>query len=530
MSLVRTSPAPALHALGPTARVLALIVAIGGLTLVGCGVEAQPAATVIGPTPGGLSMRPCMHRDTIPAECGTLTVPERRDLAGSRLIAIPVIRIRALGATPGLPIFFLNGGPGGTNQRTRPPVWSRQNHDFVLVGFRGVDGSERLACPEFEQSLATSIRDLLSARAIADRRAATDRCARRLAVNGIDLAGYTMHEVVDDVDAARTALGVDRFLLYSESYGTRLAQIYAHRHRKHVERSVMVGVNPPGRFIWEAAQLDTVLLAYGRLCRQDTACRARTPDLAAAVSRVVRDMPTRWGPFPIHRGVVLLAAFQLLFSQQSAALALDAFIDADHGDASGLAALSLVAGYQLTQFDLVFGDMFAKGSADFDSVRGNPDAFDPPGSIMGSPMSSVFWTAVTASGGWPIVRPADHALVTPPSDVETLLIGGTLDVSTPAVYARQELLPQLSRGHQVIFRNAGHNDLWEFQGNAYAQLVGGFFDVGAIDTTGFSTQPITLHGTWTLALLAKLFVAGIMLALAILLFAGRKVVRRLRRS
>jgi len=471
-----------------------------------------------------------MHRDTIPAECGTLTVPERRDVAGSRLIAIPVIRVRALAARPGLPIFFLNGGPGGTNQRTRPPAWSRQNHDFVLVGFRGVDGSERLACPEFEQSLVTSIGDLLSARAIADRRAATGSCARRLQSKGIDLAGYTMHEVVDDVDAAREALGVERLLLYSESYGTRLAQIYAHRHRERVERSVMVGVNPPGRFIWEAAQLDTVLLEYGRLCTQDPACRANTQDLPGAVSRVVHDMPTHWGPFPIHRGVVMLAAFQLLFSHESAPLALDAFIDADRGDASGLAALSLIAGYQLTQFDLVFGDMFAKGSVDFDSVRGSPEAFDPPGSLMGSPMSSVFWTAVTESGGWPIVRPADHAPVTPASDVETLLIGGTLDVSTPAGYATRELLPQLSRGHQVIFRNAGHNDLWEFQGTAYAGLVGGFFASGAVDTSGFVPQAISVHGTWTLARLTKLFVAGTMLALAILSFVGWKLARRLHRA
>lgn len=530
MSPVRTPPPAARRAPRPTARGRALVVAIVGLALAGCRTEPPRATTVIGTTPGGLAMQPCMHRDSIPAECGTLTVPERRDVAGSRLIAIPVIRIRARGATPGLPIFFLNGGPGGTNQRTRPPEWSRDTHDFVLVGFRGVDGSERLACPEFEQSLATSIGDLLSARAIADRRAATDRCASRLRRDGVDLVGYTMHEVVDDVDAAREALGIDRLLLYSESYGTRLAQIYAHRHREHVARSVMVGVNPPGRFIWEAAQLDTVLLEYGRLCTQDPACRANTPDLPAAVSRVVHDMPTRWGPFPIHRGVVLLAAFQLLFSQESAPLVLDAFVDADQGDASGLAALSLVAGYQLTQFDLVFGDMFAKGSVDFDSVRGSPEAFDPPGSIMGSPMSAVFWTAVTASGGWPIVRPADHATTTPASDVETLLIGGTLDVSTPAVYATRELLPQLSRGHQVIFPNAGHNDLWEFQGDAYARLVGGFFASGAVDTTGFASQPISLHGTWTLAVLAKLIVAGGMLLLATLAFGGWKLIRRLRRT
>src|SRR5436190_17895537 len=49
------------------------------------------------------------------ADCGTLVVPENRHHASSRLIALPVRRIRARLANAGVPIFRLQGGPGVTN-------------------------------------------------------------------------------------------------------------------------------------------------------------------------------------------------------------------------------------------------------------------------------------------------------------------------------------------------------------------------------------------------------------------------------
>ena len=49
------------------------------------------------------------------ADCGTLVVPENRHEAQSRLIALPVTRIRARSANPRAPIFRLQGGPGITN-------------------------------------------------------------------------------------------------------------------------------------------------------------------------------------------------------------------------------------------------------------------------------------------------------------------------------------------------------------------------------------------------------------------------------
>ena len=56
--------------------------------------------------------------------------------------------------------------------------------------------------------------------------------------------GYSLPQRVDDLEAARKALGYDRVDLVSESAGTRTAMIYAWRYPKSVHRSVMVAVNP----------------------------------------------------------------------------------------------------------------------------------------------------------------------------------------------------------------------------------------------------------------------------------------------
>ena len=56
------------------------------------------------------------------------------------------------------------------------------------------------------------------------------QCAQDLTNQGIDLEGYTMLEVIDDMEAARKLLGYNKIHLLSQSYGTRLAQIYAHRY------------------------------------------------------------------------------------------------------------------------------------------------------------------------------------------------------------------------------------------------------------------------------------------------------------
>src|ERR1700721_2211925 len=104
---------------------------------------------------GQLTLKSCSYTTesgTSAADCGTLVVPENRHDRNSRLIALPVIVIRAHSAHPGVPIFRLNGGPGTTNMVFPAASRFTAKHDVVLVGYRGVDGSVRLHCPEVESA------------------------------------------------------------------------------------------------------------------------------------------------------------------------------------------------------------------------------------------------------------------------------------------------------------------------------------------------------------------------------------------
>ncbi len=499
-------------------------------------VEAQAAASSSGsqtaqaPAPGQLSLSACTAKisgETRDAECGNLLVPEGSATTSGRLITLPIIRIRAESPRPAEPIFFLGGGPGQSNLGFRPPPELLRQHDFVMVGYRGVDGSTVLDCPEVTRAMRGKGPDLLASEALQHVGDAFAACARRLSSDGIDLSAYSMPAVVRDMELARQTLAYLRVNLLSGSYGTRVAQIYAQQHPESIHRSVMVAANPPGRFVWEPAVVDRQLAAYGMLCAADTYCAGRTPDLVQSLRSVRADMPRRWLLLPIDPGKVRVASFALLFNRDTAALVLDAFLAAERGDPSGLALLSLAYDFAIPSM-FVWGDMAAKaGGADFDPGRDYAVEMDPPGSALGSPLSKLLWSATAA---WPHAPLADEYRKLEVSEVETLVLSGNLDFSTPAEHATAELLPFLTRGHQVILTDLGHTpDLLTSQRQATRQLLSTFYASGRVDDSGLAHIAMDFQVRYGLPLLAKLGLAAFALLAVMALAILGWLVRRFRR-
>jgi hypothetical protein len=88
-----------------------------------------------------------------PAEVGYILVLEDPADVHSRLIALPVKRILADQQPCHEPIFYLGGGPGQSNMGYKPHSDYFQNHDYVLVGYRGVDGSVVLGSTEIKKGI-----------------------------------------------------------------------------------------------------------------------------------------------------------------------------------------------------------------------------------------------------------------------------------------------------------------------------------------------------------------------------------------
>jgi pimeloyl-ACP methyl ester carboxylesterase len=512
---------------------MAIIVVLAGAAALWLHPWESKAVTVPpGAKAGDLILKPCtvkIGKIEYAADCGTLVVPEYRGDPASRLIALPVQRIHSPAQNPGEPVFYLSGGPGTSNMAANPPTWLLDNHDYVKVGYRGVDGTPKLDCPDFANAARGTGNNLLSPESLDSVGKAAAVCAAKLQAGGVDLRGYTIPEVVEDMEAARTGLGYERIDLLSESYGTRVAQIYAYMHPQNLLRSAMIGVNPPGHFLWLPADVDAQVEYYAALCRKDPACGARMPDLAATMRSVNRSMPAGWMGIPINPGKVRLMAFVLLYHRSTAPIVFDAYRAADSGDPSGLALMSTAYDLMMPNM-MTWGEFMAIGaSADLEPGRDYLSELTGKEVILGAPFSEFIWG--TAPGNWPPILMADEYRKVNPSDVETLLVSGSVDFSTPAPFAEQELLPSLSKGKQVIIAEQGHvQDFWSYQHAASQRLLTSFFDTGTADDSLYTYLPMDFKPAMSFPLLAKILLGTGLLLIAALGFAVWRIIRRIRRG
>jgi pimeloyl-ACP methyl ester carboxylesterase len=519
------------------ARVIALLLAVGTLlALAYPGLsKAPPLAVPPGARAGQLTdLRSCAfpaENGSYPAVCGTLVVPEDRANPRSRLIALPVVRIPARSAHPLAPVFHLNGGPGLTNMTFPQAGRLVGQHDVVIVGYRGVDGSSVLDCPEVTSALANSA-DLLSAASIRAQTQAYTACGARLQRGGVDIAGYTDPEMADDIEAARVALGYHRIDLLGESAGTRLAEIYMWRYPGNVGSSVLIGVNPPGNFVFNGAILDSQLEHYSTLCARDPSCSAGTGNLAASMRHTAATMPRRWLFLPIKSGNVLVTT-QLGMAETIAAgpplvapVIVNSWISAANGDASGLWLMSLLGGL-IVPTSFTWGEAASVVQLDAHAAARYFSSAAGHGSIIGDPASAFLWADGALVGAWPANPSRDQYTAVPTSDVPTLLIGGTVDVQAPAQNATRELLPHLHHGHQVILSELAHvTDFWNFDQSAGTRLLTAFYATGKVDTSRYTQHKISFN-TVTFTALAKYLLAVmlgfVVLAAAVLAWAALRV-------
>ena len=505
------------------------------LALSACGGQEKATTTVPAGAQAGdlVGMEACTYEaDDVEyaADCGTLVVPENRADPNSRLIALPVIRVRVTEGNPTEPIFRLTGGPGDSNIMGFSLVsWFIENHDIVLVGYRGMDGTVRLDCPEVVDMIRAGGRDDLLATSTLDQTsAAYARCAERLQSEGVDIAGYTVAELIDDMEVARVGLGYERINLLSGSFGTNVARIYAYMYPESIYRSAMLGVDIPGGVIHEPEMVDRQIEYYADLCAEDPECSARTDDLAETMRTVSHDMPKRWLFLPINAGLVKVGTYNFLELTTEAPAIFDVWLSAAEGDPSGMAALTLVGPFMFAKAS-VWGHNAALRSSlgEFDPARDYRAELNPPDSIIGSPATTAAYAGYAA---WPANLIAEEYRQVQPSDVETLLVSGSIDFDTPVQFARDELLPSLSNGQQVILSEYGHGEFLGLQPEASERLLSSFYDTGVADDSLFTYHPVDFQVGLGYPAMAKIALAIVVLVplglVALVWFIVRRVQRR----
>jgi pimeloyl-ACP methyl ester carboxylesterase len=367
-------------------------------------------------------------------------------------------------------VLELAGGPGQSSAYAfDSPVdlwdgWTQVSYDN-----RGTGQSSRIACGPFVGL---------------DDRGDVTRCNDLL---GPERAFYSTRDNAADMEAVRSALGVDKLAIWGTSYGTKQALAYAHDYPSHVDRLLLDStLTPAGPDVYDLQYGRSVPTGLKALCGTALCTRA-TPDIAADVAAVANALAAKpidaavslrpGKPAHIHLdgyGVVALAVSTDL-SSQLANLLPSALRAAKEGRYAELERLWF---------------LYADGS---DDTRDSSDSFSEP-----------VFTATMCDDGefpWPAHTPVaarqalvDKALASLPSgafgafgpwlqtnsyssiclgwestglsplastgfpDVPVLVVSGDRDIRTPTEngVAVAHLFP---RGHLLVSHGSGHSVL-----------------------------------------------------------------------
>ena len=454
---------------------------MGGVT----GIMRVAAALLViaAATPAGASaatFKPC-DRDSV-VLCGKVNVPLDRSGQVPGTIDIYAERARArdlpakaAGGTPRGAIFALAGGPGQpATQFTSDFIFAfgskRLGRDVVTFDQRGTGKSQLLRCPELERVVLLS--------RYAD---AAERCAQRLG----DRRGlYRTSDSVEDMEAVRQAIGVDRIAIYGASYGTKVALAYAARYPEHVERLILdsvVTLDGP-----DPLYRDT-FAALARVTRASCAAQCEwTADPAADLAELTRQLgegPAR-GAVIDRRGRAIaqsMGSTRLFFLEIAGDFAPrirgalpGATFNARRGDPAQLLRLASLAeagaepsnprDFSAAIFAATICEEAAlpwqRGAAFEDRERETNDTLAALGDSAFAPFGPgavVQTDLIQLCRRWGEASPAPPA-PGPLPDVPALILEGELDLRTPLEGA-QRIAAQLPQSTLVTIPATGHSTL-----------------------------------------------------------------------
>jgi pimeloyl-ACP methyl ester carboxylesterase len=229
--------------------------------------------------------------------CGTVSVPRSYEnpAAGQFRLAVVVVRSANQPALPD-PVVYINGGPGGpltiyAAQQARTPY--APGRDLILVDQRGTGRSEPNLCPDRAGTLldtAIVVATDPTRDALAERRTAYAACRAEATTRGFDLQDFGTSVTVSDFESVRQALGVERWNVYGESYGTTVAMSLVALHPDTVRTAVLDSIYPPDPRPMQSANVDDALGAFFAYCASDQTCATAFPDLITTYRETLSEL------------------------------------------------------------------------------------------------------------------------------------------------------------------------------------------------------------------------------------------------
>lgn len=180
-------------------------------------------------------------------ECGILSVLQDDYNVFGQKLAIPIIIVKSETPRENLaPVIYIHGGPGGgviedLPEKLNSPMGKEligQDQDWIFFDQRGTGFSfPRLDCGNI--ALNDAGPQSLEVVGI------LQNCAEKLKNGGIRFENYNSQNVINDIKSLKNVLGIKKFNLYGNSYGTRIAMRAADEKLEGLQAILLDSPWPP---------------------------------------------------------------------------------------------------------------------------------------------------------------------------------------------------------------------------------------------------------------------------------------------
>lgn len=179
-------------------------------------------------------------------------VPENRNHSDSRKIGVHFFHFPAKEKSDLPPVFYLPSGPGLAINKCmfleKCAGWRalsfsselmayNQKRDVIVLNQRGNPDTYGAPIPNFEFRFKRYGNDEEQLNALKSR-------MEYFEANGVDLKGYDILNIVDDIEDIRKQYNYEKVALLGSSFGTQWAMGYIQRYPEQVDRAFFTGVEP----------------------------------------------------------------------------------------------------------------------------------------------------------------------------------------------------------------------------------------------------------------------------------------------
>jgi len=392
------------------------------------------------------------------------------------------------------PFVFIVGGPGeaATDAVRAALEYPKINatHDFVFIDQRGMGRDSPLRCKVID---GTDVGRLPSGEL---PEAKLRACLASMDANP---AMYTTTAAADDLDEVLAALGYASADVMGTSYGTFVAQTFAHAHPARVRTLILDGVVPPecDFVLGFAPSSQAALEQTFAECAADATCHARYPDPQRALDRAFSRLDAhpetlmaegpggKTYPVTLDRSAFALALRNPLYAASQRGYALRMIHDVADGKiermGSGLLGTALAIGDELS----VGGYLSVACTESLAGVTMADVEKASAGTFLGTARAAPI---VSACRFWPMGKVPAWLHEPVSGDVPALFFGGTQDPATPLPGMRRAMA-KLKNAQAVIVPGAGH----DVEGACLDEIVASFLDhpLSKVDTA--CVKPIAAH-------------------------------------